>query len=151
MNNGRPFPEAAYIYKIICFYGDEEDDYEIKYRRGYIAPIRLDTEPYEAVIRAEGESFHILSGTQSDGDGFLCIPDWHAGCRLTDWADIAETTHELLGEYELLGYENSIAIASALPTLWRLIVKYREEKARIQKRRAKGCAPVKGTSSAPRA
>ena len=50
-------------------------------------PLKTDKEPYEAIVSAEGYSFHILFGSQIGGM-FLCIPGWHMGCELSHLNDI---------------------------------------------------------------
>ena len=70
-----------YEYPVVYFYSEDPEDSEVIQKQGQIEPIRLETEPYEAVVSAEGYSFHILFGSQCNGN-FLCIPDWHTGCEL---------------------------------------------------------------------
>ena len=57
---------------MVYLYGDDEEDSEIIRKEGRIEPLKLDQEPYEAIISAEGYSFHILFGSQISGM-FLCI------------------------------------------------------------------------------
>lgn len=66
----------TYRYPVVYFYGDEEEDSEIVQKEGRIEPLKTDKEPYEAIVSAEGYSFHILFGSQMSGM-FLCIPGWH--------------------------------------------------------------------------
>ena len=71
----------TYQYPVVYFYGDDEEDSEIIRKEGQIEPLKTDKEPYEAIVSAEGYSFHILFGSQVSGM-FLCIPGWHMGCEL---------------------------------------------------------------------
>ena len=64
----------SYQYPVVYFYSDDPEDSEVIQKEGCIEPIRISKEPYEAVVTAEGYSFHILFGSQRNGM-FLCIPD----------------------------------------------------------------------------
>lgn len=51
----------TYQYPVVYFYGDDEEDSEIVQKEGRIEPLKTDKEPYEAIVSAEGYSFHIVS------------------------------------------------------------------------------------------
>ena len=70
----------TYQYPVVYFYGDDEEDSEIIRKEGQIEPLKTDKEPYEAIVSAEGYSFHILFGSQVSGM-FLCIQIGRASCR----------------------------------------------------------------------
>lgn len=112
--------KIPYQYPVVYFYGDDYEDSEIIHREGYIEPIKTSSEPYEANITAEGYSFHILFGSQSNGM-FLCIPNWHMGCELSYLEDVFWNNESILGNDELFGYENATAIAYALKELKSII------------------------------
>ena len=106
----------SYQYPVVYFYSDDLEDSEVIQREGYIEPIKTDREPYEAVVTAEGYSFHILFGSQRNGM-FLCIPDWRVGCELSYLDDVFWNHGSILGRDESFGYENATAVAYALKTL----------------------------------
>ena len=54
----------SYQYPVVYFHGDDPEDAEVVRKEGYIEPLRIQREPYEAVVTAEGYSFHILFGSQ---------------------------------------------------------------------------------------
>jgi len=49
---------------------------------GYITPICLDEEPYEATVDFDGFSYHLIFGRQINGH-FLCVPNWHIGAEIS--------------------------------------------------------------------
>ena len=110
----------TYWYPVVYFYGDEEEDSEIVQKEGRIEPLKTDKGPYEAIVSAEGYSFHILFGSQMSGM-FLCIPGWHMGCKLSYLNDIFGNWESISGSDESFGYENATAIAYALKELKELI------------------------------
>lgn len=111
-----------YEYPVVYFYSDDPEDSEVLQKQGQIEPIRLEAEPYEAVVNAEGYSFHILFGTQCNGN-FLCIPNWHTGCELAGLSDVFWNVGSINGRDDSLNYENATAVAYALKELSRLIKK----------------------------
>ena len=110
----------TYQYPVVYFYGDDEEDAEVIQKEGRIEPLKLNQEPYEAIISAEGYSFHILFGSQISGM-FLCIPGWHMGCELSCLNDTFWNRESISGSDESFGYENETAIAYALKELNELI------------------------------
>lgn len=70
------------IYQYPVTPSPASDSTTVIQRKGTIQPIRMEKEPYEAVVSAEGSRFHLLFGSQYSGN-FLCIPDWHIGCELS--------------------------------------------------------------------
>ena len=71
------------IYQYPVTPSPASDSTTVIQRKETIQPIRMEKEPYEAVVSAEGSRFHLLFGSQYSGN-FLCIPDWHIGafCRV---------------------------------------------------------------------
>ena len=63
------------IYQYPVTPSPASDSTTVIQRKGTIQPIRMEKEPYEAVVSAEGSRFHLLFGSQYSGN-FLCIPDW---------------------------------------------------------------------------
>lgn len=110
----------TYQYPVVYFYGDDEENSEIIQKEGRIEPLKTDKEPYEAIVSAEGYSFHILFGSQSNGM-FLCIPGWHMGCELAHLNDIFWNRESISGSDESFSYENATAIAYALKELNELV------------------------------
>lgn len=107
----------SFQYPVVYFYGDDlEEDRVVTQREGYIKPINIRTEPYEASVSAEGYEFHLIFGSQRDGM-FLCIPNWHMGCELSYLNDIFWNHESILGNDQIFGYENATAIAYALSEL----------------------------------
>lgn len=109
-----------YEYPVVSFYSNDPEDSEVIQKQGQIEPIRLESEPYEAVASAEGYSFHILFGSQCNGN-FLCIPNWHTGCELSGLTDIFWNVGAICGRDDSFNYENATAVAYALKELNRLI------------------------------
>ena len=95
----------TYQYPVVYFYGDDEEDSEIVQKEGRIEPLKPDKEPYEAIVSAEGYSFHILFGSQIGGM-FLCIPGWHMGCELSHLNDIFWNRESISRSDESFRYEN---------------------------------------------
>lgn len=117
--------QITFQYPIVYFYSDDYEDSEVITRFGTIEPINVSSEPYEAVVNAEGYRFHILSGTHQNGM-FLCIPDWHLGCELSYLSDVFWNLESINGIDDSFSYENATAIAYALKELDALI-KQREK------------------------
>lgn len=109
-----------YKYPVVKIYGDDPEDMEVIKKDGQIQTIKTESEPYEAVVSAEGSRFHIIFGSQQNGN-FLCIPDWHTGCELSYLEDVFWSHESILGNDEMFGYENATAIAYALKELSRII------------------------------
>ena len=110
----------SYTYPVVYFYDDDFEESEIIKRKGRIRPIRMEKEPYEAEVLAEGYSFHILFGSQINGN-FLCIPNWHTGCELAALSDIPWNLNSIMGDKESVSYEDATAIAYALNELNKVI------------------------------
>ena len=71
---------------------------------------------HEAIVNAEGYSFHILFGSKTGGN-FLCIPGWRMGCELSYLSDVFWNQRSILGDDQRFGYENATAVAYALKKL----------------------------------
>ena len=112
-------------YPVVNFESDDPEDTEISYHKGRIRYIRLDQEPYEISLDAQGCSFHLIFGSQINGN-FLCIPNWQFGCELADYSEKTWNLNSILHEYSKLDYEDATAIVWALS----LISKYIEEQSR---------------------
>lgn len=110
----------AYEYPVVYFYSDDMEERELVKRKGTIRPIRLHGEPYEAFVDAEGYSFHILFGSQCNGN-FLCIPDWRTGCELSYFNDVFWNLESINGKNDSFRYENATAIAYAIKELSTII------------------------------
>lgn len=108
-----------YQYPVVCLDEDDPEDAKIEQEQGYITPIRLDQEPYEANIEARGYCFHVLFGSQINGN-FLCIPNWNIGCELASLNDQGWNLHSLL-ETDRLDYEESTAVIKAIALLSGLV------------------------------
>jgi hypothetical protein len=109
-----------YVYPVVYFHGDDYEDSEVIMQNAEIRPIRLDRQPYEATVNANGFSFHIIFGEQCNGH-YLCIPNWHTGCELAALNDISWNLHSLSHNEEALSYEDSTAVIYALYELSRYI------------------------------
>ena len=107
---------VTYEYPVVHFFGDDLEDSEKVEKEGQIRLIQTSSEPYEAIVNAEGCSFHILFGSQCNGN-FLCIPNWHTGCELSYLEDVFWNQESIMGQDESFGYENATAIAYALKEL----------------------------------
>ena len=77
--------------------------------KGTIKPIQLDREPYEITLEARGYSFHLIFGSQINGN-FLCIPNWQFGCELGDLTSKAWNLDSILRTESQLEYEDATAI-----------------------------------------
>lgn len=58
----------------------------VQHKKASLYPVSINKEPYEAFIEAQGLSFHVIFGSQANGN-FLCIPNWQLGCELSDYTD----------------------------------------------------------------
>ncbi len=108
-----------YQYPVVYLDGEDPEDALVQQEQGILIPVRLDREPYEAIVEARGYSFHILFGSQMNGN-FLCIPNWNTGCELASLSDRSWNLDSLL-KTDHLDYEESTAIIEALSILSRLI------------------------------
>lgn len=108
--------KISYEYPVVILDEDDPEISEISYRRAVIRPIRLKKEPYEVIIEASGYQFHLLFGSQINGN-FLCIPDWHMGCELAHLDDISWNIDSILRTDSKLDYEDATAIVYALQIL----------------------------------
>lgn len=119
--------QITFQYPVVYFYSDDYEDSEVIPRFGNIEPINVSSEPYEAVVNAEGYSFHILCGSYQNGM-FLCIPNWHLGCELSYLNDVFWNLESINGIDDSFNYENATAIAYALKELDALIKQRRKSK-----------------------
>lgn len=108
--------EISYTYPVGYYHGEFSEKYDVDYRDGTIIPIRLDAEPYEVTVEAEGWSFHLLFGSQINGK-FLCIPNWRVGCELSSLNDVLWNKNSLLGKDDSFNYYSATAVVYALKTL----------------------------------
>ena len=99
----------SFEFPVVYFYSDDPEDAEVSYCKGAIKPIRLDREPYEVNLEAHGYSFHLIFGTQINGN-FLCIPNWQFGCELADLSDKDWNLDSILKVGSRLDYEDATAI-----------------------------------------
>lgn len=104
-----------YQYPVLHPEEDAPEDAFVEYEEGGITIIRLDTEPYECIVEALGYSFHILFGSQINGN-FLCIPNWNIGCELASLDDLRWNLNSLLNT-DHLDYEESTAIIYAVAAI----------------------------------
>ena len=103
----------SFEFPVVNSCSDDLEDAEISYRKGSIKALQLDREPYEATLEAHGYSFHLVFGSQANGN-FLCIPNWQFGCELADLSDKDWNLHSMLRTDTLLDYEDATAIVWGL-------------------------------------
>lgn len=108
--------KLSFEYPVVILDEEDPEISEICYRKAVISPIRLEKEPYEAILETCGYQFHLLFGSQINGH-FLCIPDWHMGCELARLDDISWNTDAILRTDSNLDYEDSTAVVYALRLL----------------------------------
>lgn len=113
---------VSYDYPIVRSYDKISGEPEYIRHKGRIEPIHFDREPYEAVLSAEGYSFHLLFGSQRGGN-FLCIPDWQIGCELSHLEDVFWNKESIRRSAGSIGEENVAAIAYALKELDAVCIK----------------------------
>lgn len=109
-------------YPVVTFHSDDLEDTEVSYYNGKIIPICLEKEPYEMTLETQGCSFHLIFGSQINGN-FLCIPNWQFGCELSDYPDRHWNMDSILREYSQLDYEDATAIAWGLSLISKYIGK----------------------------
>lgn len=100
-------------FPVVWLDPDDPEISEVSYCNASMIPIRLDREPYEMDLNARGSVFHLIFGSQINGN-FLCIPDWHLGCELSDLYDRSWNLHSILHADSHLEYEDATAITWAL-------------------------------------
>lgn len=105
--------KISYMFPIVYLDEDDPEESEIIYSEAYLTLLRLDREPYEAIVEARGYSFHIIFGSQINGN-FLCIPNWHVGCELAALNDKSWNMESILRSDSQLEYEDATAIVYAL-------------------------------------
>lgn len=103
-------------YPVVTFESDDPEDTEISYYNGKIRPIRLCNEPFGMTLDAQGRSFHLIFGSQINGN-FLCVPNWQFGCGLADYTGRHWNMDSILSEYSQLDYEDATAIVWGLPLI----------------------------------
>ena len=103
----------SFEFPVVYFYSDDPEDAEVSYCKGAINPIQLDQEPYEANLEAQGYRFHLIFGTQINGN-FLCIPNWQFGCELAGLSDKDWNLDSILKVGSQLDYEDATAIVWGL-------------------------------------
>lgn len=105
-----------YKYPVSKSYDDDTGEPVYVMREGEIEPLRLEREPYEVVLEANGYSFHLLFGPQRSGN-FLCIPDWQIGCELSHLDDVFWNKESIRRSANDIGDEEAAAIAHAIKEL----------------------------------
>lgn len=100
-------------FPVVWLDPDDPEENEVSYNKASIYPIRLDQEPYEMSLDAQGSSFHLIFGSQVNGN-FLCIPNWQFGCELSDLDDRSWNLNSILHSDSYLTYEDATAITWAL-------------------------------------
>lgn len=110
-----------YTFPVVHYYGEDDDDYTVTQCSARIYPVKLSSEPYEAELNAMGKSFHLIFGSQTNGN-FLCVPNWHMGCELSSLDDVSWNLNSILTDREYpMDFELSTAIAYALRELGGMI------------------------------
>ena len=66
--------------------GEALEDVEVE--QGKIRGIDLNSEPYEVSVDFRGMSYHMIFGSQCNGN-FICIPTLHVGAELARYEDMA--------------------------------------------------------------
>lgn len=105
--------KLSFEYPVVMLDEDDPEISGISCREAVIRPIRLEKEPYEAILEVSGYHFHLLFGSQINGH-FLCIPDWDMGCELARLDDISWNTDSILRTDSKLDYEDATAVVYAL-------------------------------------
>lgn len=101
--------KIGYKYPVVYFYSDDLEDSDITMYKAELDIRRSKSEPYEAFISTNSSLFHILLGTQNDGN-FLCIPNWHTGCDLVEYENVEWNLRSLLQKEQFLSYEDATAV-----------------------------------------
>lgn len=83
-----------------------------------IRPIQLHTQPYEASLYLNGNSYHLIFGRQING-WFLCIPNRHIGTELAHPSDTFWNQKSL--ESSGMSAREASSIATALKDLMQYI------------------------------
>lgn len=79
-----------------------------------IQPLRLDTQPYEADLSLNGNSYHVIFGRHING-WFLCIPNHQIGVELAHPSDRFWNQESLV--HAGISVKEAKAIAGALKEL----------------------------------
>lgn len=110
--------KISYEFPVIYLDGDDPEHGEAKivYEKACIRPLQLHRDPYEVLLEARGYSFHIIFGSQINGN-FLCIPNWNVGCELAELWDRSWNMDSILRADSQLDYEDATAITYALALL----------------------------------
>ena len=103
----------SFEFPVVYSYSDDPEDAEVSYYKGAIKPIQLDHEPYEMTLEAQGYSFHLIFGSQINGN-FLCIPNWQFGCELAELTDRNWNLESMMHTTSQLDYEDATAIVWGL-------------------------------------
>lgn len=111
--------QILYWFPIAYLDEDDPEDKVVIREQGKITPYRLDSEPYEMSIDAQGCRFHLVFGHKVNGM-YLCIPDWNVGCELSELSDWEKNLDYLL-KTDQLDYEDSTAVAWALYSIGNLL------------------------------
>ena len=110
--------KISYEFPVIYLDGDDPEHGEAKivYEKACIRPLQLHRDPYEVLLEARGYSFHIIFGSQINGN-FLCIPNWNVGGELAELWDRSWNMDSILRAGNQLDYEDATAITYALALL----------------------------------
>lgn len=107
-------------YPVVHLDPEDPVDAEISYSQGLIEPIRMDHEPYEMILNAQGYRFHLIFGSQVNGH-FLCIPNWQFSCELARLNNKSRNLDSILRNDGCIDYEDATAITWALDMASELI------------------------------
>lgn len=94
---------------------DEDDTFlenSFTRKEGKIRVINLEKEPYEISVDTNGYGFHVIFGSQINGN-FLCIPNWSIGCELGSYQDRFWNIESIIKSGRI-GSDEAHAIGNAL-------------------------------------
>ena len=104
--------EIDFEYPVVYLDKDYPEDSYIENKSGSIILVSIKGHPYESVVKTDDCSFDLIFDKHNDGN-FLCIPDWHVGCELSDLSDMDWNLHSIL-ETQQIDFEDATAITEAL-------------------------------------
>lgn len=80
---------------------------------GRIEKLRGSCRQCEFEVQSDGSYYHVLIGEHAYGH-YVCVPNWDAGCELSDYGDIFWNTERLSKQ---LNQRDAITIATAIKTI----------------------------------
>lgn len=110
----------TFKYPVVKLDVEQPDESVLLYREGEIRPIQLDHEPYEMSVNTYDHGFHLIFGSQINGN-FLCIPNWQFGCELSRLDNKAWNMDALNWDESRIVPEDMPAIVWALAEVAELI------------------------------